>query len=545
MTEPPKLVYFALSRSAADPASAQVIGAKAHGLLRLTELGLPVPPSFTLSTQLCATYAEADGELPAPMRASLMSALARLEAATGRRFGDERRPLLVSVRSGAAVSMPGMMATLLNVGLCERTLHGLERLSGNPRLARDCYARLIRDFLQIVRGVRAAPFDAIMQRACREHGVARAQQLDTAALDEVVQASLAIARTHDGQAFAQQPLEQLTQAIVAVLRSWHSERARQYRRLNQIDERLGTAVTVQAMVFGNSGAHSGAGVGFTRDPSTGERGLYLDFLCNGQGEDVVAGRHAVEDAGRLAQRLPAVAAELERVRATLEQAFRDMQDFEFTVEDGRLYLLQTRTGQRTAWAALRIAVDLVHEGLISPSEALERLAQVPFERLERVRVNPAAGAVPLARAVPAGLGVATGAIVLDAAHVARFTADGRPVILVRQAIEPDDIAAISAAQGVLTASGGRTSHAAVVARQLGKVCLVDCRELSLEPHGGCTIGGVALAEGEEVTLDGSSGSIYRGRVALARERPLAELAELERWRRAAAAACPTPARMSP
>lgn len=531
MSDTRKPLYFVLPRLAVpEEASAGTVGSKAYGLLRLAGLGLAVPPAFVLGTDLWRRYFEAGERLPAETRDLLLTGLTRLEEATGRRFGDERRPLLVSVRSGAPVSMPGMMETLLNVGLSEHTLQGLMRLTGNPRLARDCYRRLVRDFAQVVHRASAAPFDALVERECAQDGLAGARELDTAALARICGESLELAIAHSGQAFPQEPMEQLTQAVGAVFRSWRSEKAQQYRRINHIDGELGTAVTVQAMVFGNAGSNSGAGVGFTRDPSTGESGLYLDFIFNGQGEDVVSGRQAAEDGVRLTQRLPAVAAELRRMCGVLEAEFRDMQDFEFTVEDGRLYLLQVRAGKRTPWAALRIAVDLVREGRLTAAEALARLKGLPLEQLERSRLSTGSGAASIASAVPAGLGVATGTIVLDPRRAATLAAEGRRIILVRQDIHTEDIEGIAAAEGVLTASGGRTSHAAVVARQLGKVCLVNCRELRIGPEGsGCTIGKVQLTEGEEITLDGNSGNIYRGRIEIVQERPEAELAEIARW----------------
>jgi pyruvate, orthophosphate dikinase len=534
MSDERKPLYFVLPRLAVpEDANAATLGSKACELLRLVRLGLPVPPAFVLGTDMCRRYFEA-GKLPTETQELLRTGLGALEEATGRRFGGERRPLLVSVRSGAPQSMPGMMETVLNIGLCDRTLHGLVRLTGNPRLARDCYRRLVRDFMGVVHGASPAAFDAVLEHECSREGVPEARELDTASLGRAAEQSLEIASAQAGHAFPQEPMEQLLQAVEAVFRSWQSEKARRYRRLNAISDAPGTAVTVQAMVFGNAGSDSGAGVGFTRDPATGLEGLYLDFLFNAQGEDVVAGRQAAEDSGQLAQRLPTVAAQLQRLPETLEREFRDMQDFEFTVESGRLYLLQTRAGKRTPWAAVRIATDLVREGYLTPAEALQRLRDVPLEKLERTRLTAGTGVASIGSAVPASIGVATGLIALDSQRAATLAAEGRSVILVRQDIHTDDIGGIAAAAGVLTASGGRTSHAAVVARELGKVCLVNCRELTIEGDGsGCAIAGVRLTEGEEVTLDGNSGHIYRGRIEVVRERPEAELAEVAKWRAAA------------
>jgi pyruvate,orthophosphate dikinase len=511
--------------------SAATMGAKAYGLLRLAQLGLSVPPAFVLGTAVCREYFAGGGRLPDITRELLTRGLSRLEAATGRGFGDTRRPLLVSVRSGAAISMPGMLQTILNIGLCEHTLGGLLRASGNPHQVRDCYRRLIRDFAEVAHGADAARFDALAARHCTEQGLAGASELDSAALGQIAEESLELTLALTGQPFPQDPMQQLLRAVEAVFRSWNDEKARQYRHANGIDDAMGTAVTVQAMVFGNSGGSSGAGVGFTRDPATGENRPYIDFLFNAQGEDVVSGRHAGHETVSLSQRLPLVAAELARMQGVLEGEFHDMQDFEFTVETGRLYLLQTRAGKRTPWAALRIAVDMVNEKLISPDEALTRLDGVPLEALERARLSDPLGVLPLATATPAGIGVASGTIVFDPARVAGFAAGGKSVILVRPDISTADIAGIAAAQGILTAAGSRTSHAAVVARQLGKVCLVNCSMLRVLPNeSSCMIGDTRLREGDALTLDGDTGRIYPGLLPVVRERPTAALAEVAAWR---------------
>ena len=323
------------------------MGSKAYGLLRLAQLGLSVPPAFVLGTAICREYFAHGSRLPDITRELLTHGLSRLEGATGRGFGKARRPLLVSVRSGAAISMPGMLQTLLNIGLCEHNIRGLLRASGNPHQVRDCYRRLVRDFAEVVHGADAAQFDSLIAHHCAEQGLASSSELDSAALGRIAEESLELTLAVTGEPFPQDPMQQLLSAVEAVFRSWNDEKARQYRRANGIDDAMGTAVTVQAMVFGNSGGSSGAGVGFTRDPATGENRPYLDFLFNSQGEDVVSGRHAGHETVLLSQRLPLVAAELARMQAVLEGEFHDMQDFEFTVESGRLYLLQTRSGKRT------------------------------------------------------------------------------------------------------------------------------------------------------------------------------------------------------
>jgi pyruvate,orthophosphate dikinase len=383
----------------------------------------------------------------------------------------------------------------------------------------------------VAHGADAARFDALAARHCTEQGLAGASELDSAALGQIAEESLELTLALTGQPFPQDPMQQLLRAVEAVFRSWNDEKARQYRHANGIDDAMGTAVTVQAMVFGNSGGSSGAGVGFTRDPATGENRSYIDFLFNAQGEDVVSGRHAGHETVSLSQRLPLVAAELARMQGMLEGEFHDMQDFEFTVETGRLYLLQTRAGKRTPWAALRIAVDMVNEKLISPDEALTRLDGVPLEALERARLSDPLGVLPLATATPASIGVASGTIVFDPARVVELAEGGKSVILVRPDISTADMAGIAAAQGILTAAGSRTSHAAVVARQLGKVCLVNCSTLRVLPNeSSCTIGDTYLREGDALTLDADTGQIYPGLLAVVRERPTAALAEIAAWR---------------
>jgi pyruvate,orthophosphate dikinase len=510
------------------------MGSKAYGLLRLAQLGLSVPPAFVLGTAICRDYFAQGSRLPDGTRELVTHGLSRLEGATGRGFGNARRPLLVSVRSGAAISMPGMLQTILNIGLCEHNIRGFLRASGNPRLVRDCYRRLVRDFAEVVHGADAGQFDSLMAHHCAEQGLASPSELDSAALSRIAEESLELTLALTGQPFPQDPMQQLLSAVEAVFRSWNDEKARQYRRANGIDDAMGTAVTVQAMVFGNSGGSSGAGVGFTRDPATGENRPYLDFLFNAQGEDVVSGRHAGHETVLLSERLPLVAAELARMQSVLEGEFHDMQDFEFTVETGRLYLLQTRSGKRTPWAALRIAVDMVNEKLISPDEALTRLDDVPLERLERVRLADPVSASPLATAIPASIGVASGTIVFDPTRVAELADGGQSVILVRPDISTADMAGIAAAQGILTAAGSRTSHAAVVARQRGNVCLVNCSALHVLPNdSSCTIGDTHLREGDALTLDADTGRIYLGLLPVVRERPAAALAEVASWRASA------------
>ena len=526
---------FILPRTPLPEGGAQAFGNKAWNLMRLAAAGLPVPSGFVLPTAWCRARAAGIGD-DAALHAALAQGIARLEAASGLAFDAARRPLLVSVRSGAAVSMPGMLETVLDVGLNDRGVEGLIRLTGNPRLAWDSYRRLVQSFAEVVAGLPPHPFDALLHRAVATSRCDSERELEHRALRDLTQVMLERYEELAGTPFPQSPTEQLQQAAAAVFRSWDAPKAVAYRRLNGVPDDAGTAVTVQMMVFGNAGGTSGAGVGFTRDPSTGAASLYLDFSFNAQGEDVVAGRRTIADADRLARVLPAVFAELQAARGTLETLFRDMQDFEFTVQEGMLFLLQTRRGKRTPAAALRIAVDMVAERLLSPAEALSHLADIDPDAAAHTRFAPPLPA-PLAQAVAAGSGVACGPIALDADAAARFAACGTPPILLRPATVTADIEGLAHAAGILTAAGSRTSHAAVVARQLGKVCLVGCAGLEIDlAQRSCGLGEEVLAEGDPLSLDGNTGAVYRGLLPIVTERPDRELAIVAAWRKGRCAA---------
>ncbi len=529
--EPPGAVYF-IGGGRADTrgVTPAVVGGKACNLVRLESLGLTVPPAFVLDTALCRGYLERGAAAADDLRELLDANMRRLENLTGRSFGGRRRPLLVSVRSGAALSMPGMLDTVLNVGLNDTTVHGLVRMTGNPRLAWDSYRRLLEDFSTTVRGEDGAVLARLAARHLETPLFTTLRDVDALTLRTLCRDSLELLGHHRGGGFPQDPMRQLVEAVLAVVRSWRAPKAVEYRRLNGIDDDAGTAVTVQAMVYGNGGGRSGAGVGFTRDPASGRNALYFDFLFNAQGEDVVAGRHALTDSTRLERVLPEVRARLDRVKDLLEAEFRDVQDFEFTVQDGELFLLQTRAAKRTPWAALQIAVDLVDEGLIDTHTALERLAGIDLDALERVRLADTGGTA-LATCTAAGIGVASGPIAFDTEQARALAETGRAAILVREDIATDDIAGMAVAAGVLTARGGRTSHAAVVARQLGRVSLVGCESLAIDAsHRRCRIGTLVLEEGDELTLDGDTGRVFAGRAAVLHERPQAALERVARWR---------------
>lgn len=510
---------YAIGPGALPATSANEVGNKAWNLMRMAAAGLPVPPGFVLPA----------GWANHPPAEALAEGIAGLEKATGLGFGSCRRPLLVSVRSGSAVSMPGMLETVLNVGLNPESVEGLIRWTGNPRMAWDCYRRLIQGYAQAVRGLAAGPFNDLVAQAVTRDGAAGERDLDFRALRQLTRDMNGLFHDLTGEAFPVDPRAQLRGAAEAVFRSWDAPKAAAYRRLNRIDDRLGTAVTVQTMVFGNAGGDSGAGVGFTRNPATGERETYLDFRFNGQGEDVVAGRHRSQDRERLRRTLPAVWRRIEAACRTLEELFCDAQDFEFTLQSGALYLLQSRDAKRTDWAALRIAVDLVSEGVIDVGEARRRLSGIDLATVFRTRFEKNAATLR-AHAEPASIGVASGAIALDSAAVERLTKEGANAILVRRDIATEDIGGIAKAAGILTASGSRTSHAAVVARQLGKVCLVGCADLEIDSaKRQCRIGSGTMHEGEIVSLDGNDGCVYAGPVETITERPERELAAIAGW----------------
>jgi pyruvate,orthophosphate dikinase len=532
-----KLKVFSIDAETVQPAADLVgeVGNKAFNLMRLAALGLPVPPAFVLSTAYCRAWTANDRRPPADLGATLGVHVRRIENLTGLVFGDERRPLLLSVRSGAAASMPGMMDTMLNIGLTPRTLPGLIETTGNPRLAWDSLRRLVQSFAETVKERPGAAFDAVTNGALAMADVDQVADLDSLALRALTRDILTVYQDEVGESFPDDPMEQLIEAADAVFRSWDSERAVAYRQMNHLTGLDGTAVTVQRMVFGNAGSTSGSGVGFTRNPASGENRLYMDFQFNAQGEDVVSGRYALDGGAigaTLPDLLPAAYARLMDIRHGLEQAFGDAQDFEFTIQEGEVFMLQTRRAKRTPWAALKIAVDLVAEGLIEPAAALEQIADLDLETLGRRRLV-GQDMAPLARAIPASIGVASGRIALDSKSATELAARGERVILVRIDTTTDDIAGMAAAEGTLTARGGRTSHAAVVARQLDKCCLVGCSALNVATDlSHCEIGGRRFVAGDEITLDADQGAVYAGILQVEIERPTAELAKIEKWRAA-------------
>jgi pyruvate,orthophosphate dikinase len=492
-----------------------LLGGKGIGLAEMTELGVPVPAGFTITTDACRAYMAAGGEVPGGLDAEVQEHVAALERRTGKRFGDEHDPLLVSVRSGAAISMPGMMDTILNLGLGDTAVEGLAASTGNPRFAYDSYRRLVQMYGEVVDGVDAHRFEQVLADLKRDRGAGQDVELAADDLRELVDQFKAIYEEETGTGFPQDAAEQLRRAYRAVFDSWNAPRAQVYRRTYDISDDLGTAVNVVQMVFGNRGDASGTGVCFTRDPSTGERRLYGEFLANAQGEDVVAGIRTPEPIGRMAERMPEPYEQLVETLDRLEAHYRDMQDIEFTVEEGTLYLLQTRTGKRTAVAALRIAAEMVAEGLISREEAVARIDPGQLDQLLHPMIDPDARIEVAARGLNASPGAASGAIVLDADTAEERGKAGDDVVLVRWETTPDDIHGLIRARGVLTAHGGMTSHAAVVARGMGKPCVAGCEALSIDLRSRTIrIGEHELREGDVITVDGGTGNVIVGSVPL-------------------------------
>ena len=492
----------------------ELLGGKGSGLAEMTQLGVPVPGGFTITTDACRAYLREDG-LPAGLEDEVADHIERLETRSGKRFGDAGDPLLVSVRSGAAVSMPGMMDTILNLGLNDNALEGLAGKTGNARFARDSYRRLIQMYGEVVDGIDGHRFEQALADLKRERGVQLDVDLAADDLAGLLETFKSIYRQETGDEFPQDPREQLRRAVIAVFESWQNPRAEVYRRTYSIPDDIGTAVNVMQMVFGNKGDRSATGVCFTRDPSTGEPGLYGEYLVNAQGEDVVSGVRTPQPIEEMRERLPDAFAQLLETTTRLEQHYRDVQDIEFTVEEDTLYLLQTRSAKRTAAAALKAAVDMTAEGLISREEAIVRIDPGQLDQLLHPMLDPHAEFEVAARGLNASPGAASGAVVLDANTAAERGKAGESVILVRWETTPDDIHGLIHSKGVLTAHGGMTSHAAVVARGMGTPCVAGCEGLEIDDDARTLrIGGHDLHEGDTITIDGGTGRVIIGAVQL-------------------------------
>lgn len=512
-----------------NAAMKQLLGGKGANLAEMTKAGLPVPPGFTITTDACRAY-YAGRTLPEGLLKEVFGAVAGVEEQTGRRFGDPQRPLLVSVRSGSVDSMPGMMDTILNLGLNDETVQALAAETGNARFAYDCYRRLVQMFGNVVFGVEGVHFETLLHQLKHSVGAESDQQLTAEHWQTLIEQYKAVIARLARTTFPQNVADQLRLAVEAVFRSWNNQRARIYRTVNRIPDEQGTAVNIQAMVFGNLGDDCGTGVLFTRNPSTGDNALFGEFLENAQGEDVVAGVRTPRPIAELASAMPEVYAQLTRTARQLEAHYRDMQDIEFTVERGKLYMLQTRVGKRTAQAALKIAAELVAEGTITPDEALLRVEVGHLDQLLHPAIDPEAKLDVLATGLPASPGAASGAAVFDADTAELWAKRGDRVILVRAETTPEDIHGVIAAEGVLTSRGGMTSHAAVVARGMGKCCVCGCEDARVDEAGRtAVIGGRVVAEGDILTLDGSTGRVIAGSVPLKDAEMTPELTQMLAW----------------
>lgn len=513
-----------------DPNDRALLGGKGAGLAQMTQAGLPVPPGFTITTEACNAYYEYDRQFPEGMWDQVLEALKEVERRTGKKFGDPSNPLLVSVRSGAKFSMPGMMDTVLNLGLNDEVAKGLMNLTQNERFVYDAYRRFIQMFGKIVLGIPGELFDKAFEEYKEEVGAKLDTDLTAEDLKKIVSIFKDIVKKETGSDFPTEPLEQLRLAIAAVFRSWNNKRAIDYRNYHKIPHNLGTAVNVVTMVFGNMGFDSGTGVAFTRNPATGEKKFFGEFLFNAQGEDVVAGIRTPLKIEELKEKMPAIYDQLVDIAKKLENYYRDMQDIEFTVERGKLWMLQTRSGKRTAQAAVKIAVDMAEEGIISKEEAVLRVEPNQINQLLHRQIDPSAKVTVIAKGLNASPGAATGKAVFDAERAKEWANDGVKVILVRPETNPDDVGGMIASEGILTARGGATSHAAVVARGIGKPCVVGAESIKIDLENRLfNVNGYTVKEGDVITINGTTGEVILGEVPLIEPELTPELQKLLSW----------------
>lgn len=507
-----------------------LLGGKGANLAEMTNIGLPVPPGMTITTKACIEYFDNNKNFPEGLEEELWDKLKEVEKQAGKRFGDNNNPLLVSVRSGAPISMPGMMDTILNLGLNDETVEGLVEATQNRRFALDSYRRFIQMFANVVMGVDHFEFENVLERIKTESGAQQDKDLNAQALEKVINGYKAVVRRSAGKDFPQNPKEQLLMAVRAVFSSWFNPRADVYRKINKISRDLGTAVNIQSMVFGNMGDDSGTGVAFTRNPSTGESKLYGEFLMNAQGEDVVAGIRTPQSIQQLSEENNEIYEQFVKICKKLENHYRDVQDIEFTIEKGKLYLLQTRTGKRTASAAVRIAVEMVHEGIISKEEALLRVDPSSLDQLLHKRIDVNSEAKVIATGLPASPGAASGQVVFNADEAEEQNKKGKKVVLVRTETTPDDIHGIVASQGVLTSRGGMTSHAAVVARGMGKCCVCGCESIKIDYETETMkVGSLVIKKNDVISIDGSTGRVILGEVKMIPPELSAEFQEILVW----------------
>jgi len=507
--------FFGGSTADGDGKMKELLGGKGANLAEMCKIGIPVPPGFTITTEVCAAYYDNSKKIPEAAIPEIDAAMKKVEATFGKKFGDDRDPLLVSVRSGAALSMPGMMNTILNLGLTDASVEGLAKLTGNPRFAYDSYRRLIDMFGSTAMGCEHEAFEHEIHALKAEKKVQLDTQLTADDLKELVKRYKAVYKKHVGADFPQDPKQQLMLSINAVFNSWNGNKAIEYRRIERITGLKGTAVNVQAMVFGNMGEGSGTGVAFTRDPNTGENVFYGDYLINAQGEDVVAGIRTPEPIAQLDSEMPRVYKQLMEIREKLEVHYKEMQDIEFTVQDGTLYMLQTRSGKRTGTAAVRIAVEMAKEGKITETDAVKRVPPDSLNHLLQPQLDPKSKVMPVAQGIAASPGGASGQVVLSADAAVAFTAKypDKPLMLVRKETSPEDVAGMHLAKGILTSTGGKASHAAVVARGWGKPCVVGCEAVKIdEAAQTVTIAGHVVKAGDFITINGTTGDVMIGKV---------------------------------
>jgi len=528
------IYYFGHGVSEGKGVGKEILGGKGANLAEMTAIGLPVPPGFTITTEVCDAYYRQGGKLPDGLMDQVRHYIARLEKELGKRFGDEKNPLLVSVRSGAAVSMPGMMDTILNLGLTDVSVEGLAQATGNRRFAYDAYRRLINMFGDVVMGIDHDLFEEQFNHIKKKYRATQDTDVPAEGLEELCQAYKQVYRQQTGTEFPQDPYQQLELAIEAVFKSWNSPRAIRYREVENIRGLLGTAVNVQSMVFGNMGEDSGTGVAFTRDPSTGKNEFYGEFLVNAQGEDVVAGIRTPRPVSDLKKWNKAVYNQLLEIKSILERHYRDMQDIEFTIERGKLYMLQTRSGKRTAAAAVRIACDMVDEGLISEKEAVLRIPAADLTQLLLPSFDPSAKKAArdqlLTRGLPASPGAAVGKLAFTAEEAVQRTRDGEQVILVRKETSPEDVDGMHSAVGILTSTGGMTSHAAVVARGWGRCCVVGAGEIEIQEKARkIIVKGRTLTADDTISLDGTTGEVYAGAIATTSPKLSGNFARVMQW----------------
>lgn len=508
----------------------ELLGGKGAGLAEMTKLGLPVPPGFTITTEACNEYDVTNREMPDGVEEQIREALESLEKKVGKTLGGSKNPLLLSVRSGAKISMPGMMDTILNLGLNDQTVQVLAEATGNERFALDCYRRFIQMYGEIVLNVEFNRFEDALEKNKRRYRVEYDHELQAEHLKKVLDEYKEIIKGSTGSEFPQEPMEQLKKAVMAVFESWNNPRAKVYRKVNKIPDDLGTGVNVQAMVFGNTGDNSGTGVAFTRDPATGEKVIFGEYLINAQGEDVVAGIRTPQPISKLQEEMPEAFDQFKKTCSLLEKHYRDLQDIEFTIEQGKLYLLQTRSGKRTAAAAVKIAVDMVKESLISKEEAILRVDPDQLNQVLHKRLDTKMQFDVLAKGLPASPGAASGYVVFDANEAERCGQNGDKVILVRMETTPDDIHGLIMAQGVLTSRGGMTSHAAVVARGMGKPCVCGCEALNIDYKAKrMNVGELEIKQGDQITIDGSTGQVILGEISLISPEMGEELRLLLQW----------------